>query len=239
MVKLKKRRALRPQDAARNVQMFGTQSSGKLTKEKFLTFFGRIDSKIGKGTVYDVLVNMRQVLMMAFETGTTVHVPELGVFRLIGRGIEDPDNPEKSNQTLSVNLLMDTGWKTDVTPTTMEAATVVQETIKPIPLDLQDVFSQTYRQTLTSGGMASLTGKNLKFDPTKSDEGIWLVPTTADGGDPVKIDKIKKPITSVMVDFSIPSGLVSGASYTLRIAARQRNCKTAQIAELADVLTVA
>lgn len=97
--------------------------------------------------------------------------------------------------------------------------------VKTVPVIRQfiDNASGTKNSKLTPGAIAEVQGENLRFDPTKSDEGLWLLPQN--GGTPVKA-ALFNTIKPVRLVFQPPAGLELGTGYRLQVKARIRGTKT-------------
>jgi len=83
----------------------------------------------------------------------------------------------------------------------------------PILVEFLDVNSATTNSLLTPGGIGSITGEELKYNPENTAEGIFLVP--ASGGEATKITVVATR-TEGRLMFSIPTGIQAG-SYTLEV----------------------
>jgi len=83
----------------------------------------------------------------------------------------------------------------------------------PILVEFLDVNSATANSLLTPGGIGSITGEELKYDPENVAEGIFLVP--AGEGEAIKIAVVATR-TEGRLMFSIPTGIQAG-SYALEV----------------------
>ncbi len=83
----------------------------------------------------------------------------------------------------------------------------------PVLVEYIDVNSGTINSLLTPGGIGTITGEELKFNPDNEVEGIWFVPS--DGDEAVKATVVATR-TEGRLMFSVPSGLQSG-SYSLEV----------------------
>jgi hypothetical protein len=94
-----------------------------------------------------------------------------------------------------------------------------QQSIKPVPQPLQlfDLASSSANRIVTGNSIGTLKGRRLKFNPEKSDEGIFLVPTNK------SLPVIKAPIIvknrpSELL-FQIPA-ICKGNHYRLEVRKR-------------------
>ena len=84
----------------------------------------------------------------------------------------------------------------------------------PIVIEFSDVNSGTINSTLTSGGLAEITGVDLKYNKANANEGIFFVPVG--GGAAVKVTVVAIQ-TEGKLNFLVPAGLAAG-NYQLEVA---------------------
>lgn len=105
--------------------------------------------------------------------------------------------------------------------------------VAPVLLEFRDFHSGIINQQITPHGMGEIVGKNLKYHPERSDEGIFLKPQTG--------AIIRIPIVATVGDarllFSIPEALSAG-SYRLEVRARPRDSSNLYTGALDAPLTV-
>lgn len=87
----------------------------------------------------------------------------------------------------------------------------------PSPLAFVDLASGQTDGAITPGSIGTVNGSRLKFDPTRPDEGIYLVP--ADAGPAIRVDSVERNRPRQLV-FLVPAGL--SGDYTLEVRARVR-----------------
>jgi len=119
----------------------------------------------------------------------------------------------------------------------MQAVTVEKQSqpvISPYILQYEDVNSATFNTVLTKGGIGIITGEELKFDPTNTDEGIFFVNAA---GAATKVAVIANRTASKLT-FSVPTTLAAGA-YTLEVRKAYTAAKTIRTGALSEKLTVA
>jgi hypothetical protein len=104
----------------------------------------------------------------------------------------------------------------------------------PILVEFLDVNSATTNSLLTPGGIGSITGEELKYNPDNATEGIFLVP--ASGGDTTKIAVVATRTEGRLI-FSIPTGLQSG-SFTLEVRKGYGANSTLRTGSLNEMLEV-
>ena len=90
---------------------------------------------------------------------------------------------------------------------------------QPTPLDFIDINSGKRNQLLTPGGMAMLHGFRLKFDPSQTEQGIFLI---ANDGSHHRVDIVGNNRPAKLI-FMIPEDLTPG-QYTLEVRTILRFC---------------
>lgn len=120
----------------------------------------------------------------------------------------------------------------------MSAEATVQKEITvpiaPVPTQLRDIGSSTTNDQLTKNNIGELSGARLKFDPDKTDEGIFFVPAGA--GSVVKVTTVQQNKPAKLV-FLIPDSLAAG-QYLLQVRARAKGSTKLRSGELSALLTV-
>ncbi len=100
-----------------------------------------------------------------------------------------------------------------------QQATAVKEVAalpEPILLQFADLTTGEVNDTATTGGIGRIDGENLKFDESKTDEGISFVPSS---GSPIKVAIVAQNFPKSLT-FQIPT-LTDQAAYTLQVINRQ------------------
>jgi hypothetical protein len=103
----------------------------------------------------------------------------------------------------------------------------------PSPTSVEDIASATINETLTSGGVATLKGTNLKFKQDDLQQGIFLISSSKNE---YRVERILNQ-TSKQVIFQIPANLPSD-DYVLEVRLLMRGTKSLKTNTLRDVLTV-
>jgi len=108
----------------------------------------------------------------------------------------------------------------------------------PAPLEYADLGSGERNGALTPGGIGALNGNRLKFEPSRADEGIFLIASKSDGKKPkeVRVALVQKNKPSQLV-FLSPMDLRKG-DYYLEVRARMRDSAEVRAGRLDAVLTV-
>jgi hypothetical protein len=87
--------------------------------------------------------------------------------------------------------------------------------MQPELLEFVDWNSDQRDSALTPGGLGQLVGKNLKFDPTQAEQGIFFIP--AAGGNAIQVSVVSHN-TDGQLTFLIPASLAPG-DYSLEVRA--------------------
>lgn len=82
----------------------------------------------------------------------------------------------------------------------------------PVILEFLDINTQTVNSKLTPGGIAQVTGEELKFNPANAAEGVFLL---SENKTETKISVIARRTEGKLM-FAIPTNLPAG-SYTLEV----------------------
>jgi len=237
-LQLTRRKALSLEDVQAGKKIFGTKHSVSISEKAFMELFKDVTS-IQPAQMRATMAEVKRTMMAAVKIGATVHVPELGTFRVTGRGteVQDPED-EATPITLQMSLLMDKSIKTAVATQGVVPYSIVQQAqIIPVVTSVEDILSGTFDQLLTPGGQLDIRGTNLMFNSTKTNQGVYLVPTVS-GGTEVKFGKAVKPKGTQLV-MSVPTGLVSGTTYWLEVRTCTRGTSELRIGRYTPVLTVA
>ena len=238
-MKLTRRKAIKITDAQAGKMIFGTKHSMAVTEDMFSSLYEKISGGLHSSHLVAGMTELNSTLVEAFKMGGTVHVPKLGVFRVTGRGTEDP-SAEASGKpiVLKASLLLSRPMKTLVaTQGSIPYSVVDQAQIVPVVTSATDVSSDLVDQSLTPGGQLDIKGTNLKFNNTKIEQGVYLIPTDP-AGTPVKFGKSYPP-TNVRLQMTIPPELVTGATYRLEIRTCTRGTQNLRIGRYSPIFTVA
>lgn len=237
-MQLTRRKALSLEDVQAGKKIFGTKHSLSISEKAFMDLFKEITS-IQPKQMCAMMAEVKRTMMAAVKLGATVHVPELGVFRVFGSGTEVQDPADEATPiTLQLSLLMDQSIKTAVAIQGGVPYSIVEQAqIIPIITSVKDVRTQTFDQTLSPGGQLDIRGTNLKFDTTKTKEGIYLIPTVS-GGEIVKFGEMQDPQTTRLMPL-VPTPLVSGATYQIEVRACTKGTNNLRIGRYTPIFTIA
>lgn len=233
-----RRKALDLAEAAAGKKIFGTVHAGTINDKQFSHLFESI-SGIRESEMLAVTNELRRTTIEAFGLGMTVCIPGFGVLRLIGGGTEDPTAADGGTPlSLTVNLLVDRSLQAAIAvPGMVEKTVVNQVERKPEINTVKDLATQASDSTMTPGALLTIRGKNLKFNNTKSEQGIYFVPASGTG-EVIKCGVTTEPRT-VQVDALIPAGLTVGDSYYVEIRAVLSGSRKLKTGRFEQVLTVA
>ena len=169
----------------------------------------------------------------AVAEGNNVNLPLVNIKPSIsGIFASKSDNFDSSRHTKRAALSMGTGLAKAFSNASVEK--IQEPAASPFLLEYADANSGTNNATLTSGGIGTIYGNDLKFDPTNLEEGIFFV--AENGGAETKVAVISSRTEGKLV-FQVPAGLVAG-NYRLEVRRAYLASKTIRSGELAEVLTV-
>jgi len=210
--------------------------TGKRVKASELAeFIVRQGTTVRKPDILAVMENLGQAIRTLCSGGDSVTLPNLGIVTPQIGGVADKDGKWVDGPYTYLTMRFDSDLSYQFSG---EVSTEIVSATKRFPeiVAVTDVASATQNETLTSGSMGNVKGKNLRFNATKSDEGLYLIPTA--GGDEVKVALFESN-TSVKLTFQWPSGLTSGTEYKVQIRARLPGTKTLRESAIGAILTVA
>ena len=104
----------------------------------------------------------------------------------------------------------------------------------PFLLEFEDANSGTVNSKITPGGVAIITGQELKFDPDKAKEGIFFIALA--GGAETKTTVIANR-TDTKLFFHIPATLAPG-NYRVEVRRTYTSANTVRTGEIQEVMTV-
>jgi hypothetical protein len=103
----------------------------------------------------------------------------------------------------------------------------------PLPVSFEDVSSSTVNDTLTPGGVATLTGMRLKFNQSDPMQGIFLIDSAKKE---YRAERILSH-TGKQIVFQLPAGLAPD-DYALEVRMLLKGNKDLKRGTMADRLTV-
>jgi len=109
---------------------------------------------------------------------------------------------------------------------------ILQAAPQPFILQIRDVESTTANSKLSPGGIVEISGEELKFDKTQTDEGVFLL----GAADPIRIATYYK-VTQGLIVFTVPATLPVG-SYTLEVRRAYTNARAIRKGTSEDALLV-
>lgn len=182
-----------------------------------------------------VLENLATALAALCARGESVKIGKFGFVtpRVKGTRNESGEwiNPPKAYLTMRFDTALQRAFSANAVLEEVEA-----KENSPLVAQVKDGATGLFDSVLTSGGALGIIGKCLKFNPTRSDEGVYFVP--AETGETVKAAQILDNRYSRLT-VAVPTELTPGAMYRIRVRARLNNCKTLTESAYKTVLTVA
>jgi hypothetical protein len=180
------------------------------------------------------LVPLRKEALSLMEEGRPVRGPLAkvkpglpGVFE----GEDDSYDPARHQAEINANA---SPALLDAFRSAVEFEKVDRGRAIPVPENYHDIPSETRNNTLTPGGVARVTGVNLKFDPDDPEQGVFFL---AEDGAETRAETYAriKPGEVILV---APSELAAGA-YELEVRAHVYGSKHLRSGSLEKILTVA
>lgn len=209
------------------------ETSNTLKMEDIVKRMMKRGTMVTESDVLAVLNLYNEVVSDEIANGATVNLP-LANFRPSIRGTfrdaNDSFDPSRHIKRASVSqgLLLAEKMR--------NAAVEKVTTSLPSPeiTEFVDFNSGESNAVLTPGGIGRVSGEELKFDQSQSDEGIFFVATD---GSETRVEIIAS-LTEGQVMFQIPNTLTAG-DYTLRIRRAYTSSRTIRTGQLDGNLTVA
>lgn len=238
-MKVTRRKAIKVDAAAAGKKIFGTKHSMSVSEEEFGSLFEKFSGGLHVSQLNAVMLEARNTMFEAFKVGGTVHIPYWGTFRVVARGKEDPNvNDGNAEITLEAKLLVAAPIKKALAVQGAVPYDVVEQAqVIPTITSVKDLATDAQDQTLTLGGLLDIRGTNLKFDKTKSNEGIYLIPTDP-AGTAVKFSKLYPPQTTHLQP-EVPTGLEVGATYQIEIRTCPYGTENLRIGRYSPIFTIA
>jgi hypothetical protein len=148
-----------------------------------------------------------------------------GVFR------SDDDKFEHGRHCIKFSARL--GRRYNRTADDVKVEKVNPPSLLPLPATFEDVASSTVNDTLTPGGVASLTGIRLRFSQDDPQQGVFLIDSAKKE---YRVERILSH-TGKQVVFQLPAGLAPD-EYALEVRVLLQGNKSLKTGVLADRLTV-
>lgn len=192
-------------------------------------------STVNKADILAVLEQFYQAVEALVLEGARVNVAGIVDVSPRMRGVFDgiTDNYDPARHQVSVTAAPGARLRESIRA---KAQVAKEESSKPSPSPLQyaDTGTGTTDDILTPGNIGTLNGARLKFDTSKPDEGVYLLPTS--GGAAVQITTFQRNKPGQLI-FLVPTPLASG-DYFIEVRARINNGNELRSGRLESVLTV-
>lgn len=230
-----RREALDARNKEAGNRIFLTRMTGGIVETDRMIRFLAERAMITQQQARAAIESIGQVITELAGLGHGVQIPNLGTITLVMKGtVNKAGEPVVSNclkyrMKFLKHLQAVTDLETQVSYLDLDPK-------KPVIHGFDDAASGTENALLTPGGTAGIKGTNIRFNPTKTDEGIYLIPSG--GGETVKISQILDNRTT-RLSFGLPAELVGGTVYGLEVRARVIGSKILRKSSWATALTVA
>jgi len=171
--------------------------------------------------------------IVAVAEGNNLNTPLVNIKPSIsGVFTSKSDSFDPSRHTKRAAVSMGSGLAKGIQDATTEK--IQEPAASPFLLEYADANSGSNNGPVTPGGIGTIQGAELKYDPANVAEGIFFVPTG--GGAETKVAVISTRTEGKLV-FLVPAGLAAG-TYRLEVRRAYLASKTIRTGELAEVLTV-
>lgn len=212
--------------------MASVSSSNQNGLDQVIQLMIQQGSTVTEADILSVISDFQKAVQLLLGQGGTVTTP-FAIFRSTIRGVfTGPDDSfDPSRHNLSVRVRPGLGirdyYKTEV-PT--------QKHSKPVSIPQPDLYidanSGEHNGLVTPGGMGTIKGTLLSFDPEDEAQGIFFI---KEDGTEIKVEVVGQNQTSVL-RFIIPTNLNAGEYY---IEIRNKPGKKLRKGQMEDSLTVA
>ncbi len=204
---------------------------GSAGLEELATRMVERGSTTGKADILAVLEDLSGAVESLLLDGFRVNLPIVSFSTSIGKkfnGLTDTFDPAR--HTLDASASAGPRLKDAI-----RTKGTTQKDIAPVPapvlLQFKDMTSGEINNHAKSGGIGEIKGENLKFDQTKTDEGIFFVPAT---GAAIKVAIVSTNLPKTLT-CQIPT--LTAAPFTLEVRVRLRGGTDLRVGTLNDTLT--
>lgn len=216
------RDALRADERARGVKIFRTKASKVLSAKLFEKAVTRLGSNFDYDEFMRAMWMLRELIPKLAFMGVGVRLPGVGVLSPCVSGKIDPDDPDWRKKVkvgyrfrLDKELQRETAENITLRFESMQEACPV---IRGFRLSSPDV---QFAGKLWIGGIVSVQGSRLKFNPENPEEGLFFVP---EKGRTVRVSDVLIRDTELV--FMVPKELKTGIDYVVRVRAKLYRCRT-------------
>ena len=210
-----------------------------LTDKQAVSFIAATGTPVSPAAIFAVLSNLDEYLLKILQTGQGVRFGSL-LFCPSVTGVVNADGTSPAGQELKVRMgvRVAPAFQRQLAATCVGGIEMVTKGYtQPEVVTFFDAASAATNTTLTPGGVASITTQRAKFNPSKSDEGLFLVPLdSANAVVKVSVFLTNKPSK---LAFQIPTGLEPGAQYSVVLRNRVPGSQVLREGRLMQPLTVA
>lgn len=220
-------------------QIFSVKMFGKADKDLLIrTMKEKGGLAARKADIDAVLGALGEAVVFLGELGLSTELPGFGTFYVTAQGVLDKGNNPVPGKERKLRIRFRPA-KSIVSPITTNVLTSVRsyDPVIPVIRTFTDAASGEKNSLATPGGIAGLQGSNLRFNPTKVDEGLWFVSADNPDGPGTKVSQFLKNEPAGL-SFQIPSELETGSVYGLRIQTRIKGSKVLRIAHASFSLSV-
>lgn len=221
------RDALRADERARGVKIFRTKASNVLPAKIFEKAVTRLGSNFDYDEFMRAMWMLRELIPKLAFMGVGVRLPGVGVLSPCVSGKIDPDDPDwRKKVKVGYRFRIDKELQRE----TAENITLRFEPMQPACPVIYDIRLSgpdvNFSGELWIGGIVSLVGNRLKFNPENPEEGLFFVPKK---GEAVRIRDVL--IRDRELVFQVPKELKVGTTYAVQVRAKLYRCRTVRLGE--------
>lgn len=181
-----------------------------------------------------------KLVMAGVMNGQAVRLPGLGNFNpsVFQNGTNEDGTPKLD---VRLTFVPDSDLEKEVSMASADnLELVVDDKPRPVLVKVLNVATDEENKVLTAGAIAVLSGKYLKLNTTKTDNGLFLCRTNPETG--VR-EEVKVALFNINryseLGFQVPAELESGVSYELIVRANPGGCKDLRDGKLPVMLIIA
>lgn len=174
-----------------------------------------------------------QLIKAHAAAGRRIKLPVVNIHSAI-RGVFTGNDDRYDDTRHHVVMLVTPGVDLRRLEKEIKPEKVKGESPAPDPQDFADAATGEHNRTATPGGIASVKGYNLKFDPAEPDQGLFFVPE-ADSASAVRVSQFTgiKPSELHFLVPPLPAGL-----YRVEVRAKLHKVKTLRSGTLVESIEV-
>ena len=228
------RPALKPEEAARGVQIFHAKSTQTLSGKALERFVNRHRRGFDYNDFERGLIILREMMLSIAFFGMSAKLPGIGTITpVVGGKLEPGETDPKSKIKVSYRFRLEKDFR-------RELAKQMDCRFEPMVgrQPQLDAFGLYFGENgdsapLTPGASVVITGKNLKYNPENPEEGVFFL---RGGTEEIRVPDAR--IKGKSIVFPLPAELVPGKKYTLSVRIRFPRCRDLRTGVFAEKIVV-